>query len=289
MADSEKLHPAVFHTIGAILASLALPIGGTILYVGAVSGYYTCRSITRALAERRIGWGRHVGWSLTAGLVTMPVAMMAVSASRSGDVNPWVTILGLSVAATVLCFGGLVVLRFPSWLQARSQGRALRETQRRERAQESERRAAASRAQAESQKRQAELAVSQRSDGRRRLDARSKCEMAYTLHAPDIRERFPRAAFDQFLQTYMHDGVEAADVERRSVELQGIIEQHRLLSTGHAVKKPKSLEDITRWYIDERRRVQGMEVDDEIKSVQLGLLEQRYAELSERFLTTYEP
>lgn len=291
MSDDRKLHPVAFHGIGTLIAGCTLPVVGGILYLAAVSAWHSLLAVGNAVSEGRIGWRRHLGWTATAALVGLSAPMFLLKTTRieAEGGNPFLVWASTSLGAASLCFLVVGVLRIPGaiwrgvrrivnrWSAARDRKRSLAQQS----ALEQERLA--------SLRRQAEAASLQKSDQRRRIDARSKCEMAYALYAPEISERFPRAAFDQFLQTYMHDGIEVADVERRAVELQGIIEQHRRLSDPAALKKPKSLEDITRWYIEERKRIQGMDVDEEIKSVQLGLLEQRYAELSERFLTTYEP
>jgi hypothetical protein len=291
MSDDKPTHPVVFHGIGTLIASCAIPALGGILYLTAVSSWHSLRAVGNAVTQGRIGWARHWGWTVTAGLLglTLPIFVIDARKLQTESESPWLLFVSVSLTAAVLCFVLIGLLRIPAgiWRWVRSQ--VARRAAAREAARRRQDHALAAREQVAAQRRQAEAAVAQRGDGRRRIDARSKCEMAYALYAPEIRDRFPKAAFDHFLQTYMHDSIDVADVERRAVELQGIIEQHRRLSDPGALKKPKSLEDITRWYIDERKRIQGMEVDAEIKSVQLGLLEQRYAELSERFLTTYEP
>ena len=93
-------------------------------------------------------------------------------------------------------------------------------------------------------------------DGRRRVEARARCELLYSRHAPEIARRFPRKSMERFIQTYMSDADPAASVEQRGRELETIIEQHR--NCVRPDKPPKTIQDLAEWYLAERNRIDAL-------------------------------
>ena len=61
---------------------------------------------------------------------------------------------------------------------------------------------------------------------RRREEARTACERLFVLHAPEIKDRFPRETFDGFVTKHLGDGRPVEYVERRAKDLQEIILDH---------------------------------------------------------------
>jgi hypothetical protein len=122
---------------------------------------------------------------------------------------------------------------------------------------------------------------------RRRSDARARCELAYSLHAKDIADRFPRSMFDAFLQTYMSDTDEPEDVERRGRELEKMIDEHR--KSVKPEKRPRTIQDLAEWYLREKQRIDALPLDEELKQEHMAALDMRYAELTQEMLQSLEP
>src|SRR5689334_10537585 len=83
----------------------------------------------------------------------------------------------------------------------------------------------------------------------RREEARATCEKLFMIHGPEIRERFPREMFDDFVKRYLHDGRPVEEVERRATELCEIIRSHLEKTDGRTLK---SLAKLAEWFMHER-------------------------------------
>jgi hypothetical protein len=131
------------------------------------------------------------------------------------------------------------------------------------------------------------LAAEQAAAQRRRENARASCELHYKLCAPEIRERFPRSAFDEFVRTYMTDQHDPALVEERAEQLKGIIEQHRCRIDPP--KKKLTLGQLAEWFVREKREIEALPLDDEDKASLVAQLEAKFAKLQEKHIRSLEP
>lgn len=289
MASNDRLHPLVVH--GGIVAGLWIGVPGPVwaLYGGGASIYYLGRSASRILRSGRTHpwYGTTRTLVLAAGLsVASAIACVAAAGATSGG--------GYGTSEHEMIYAGVVLtaMLFPVWLVVvlllhlplifwRWRRRRV-EHREYLRGQEAAQREAAARRGQEQQ-----TAKVQAGHQRRRTEARARCELAYSLHASDISERFPKSMFDAFLQTYMNDSHDAEDVERRGRELQAIIEQHR--SKAKPERKPRTIQDLAEWYLREKHRIDSLPLDDELKQEHMAALDMRYAELTQEVLQSMEP
>jgi hypothetical protein len=116
---------------------------------------------------------------------------------------------------------------------------------------------------------------------RRRRRARFKAELCFTLHEPVLGDRFSRAMFEDFTARYLGDGNRPEDVEEYARELEVVIRQHAAAGQGF---EPLDLTDLTRWLLEEQRRIQAAEADAVRKKTQLAGLNRRYTQLAEQIL-----
>ena len=138
---------------------------------------------------------------------------------------------------------------------------------------------------AEEQRRVAEQA--ERTDARRREDARVACELLYNLYAAHLQDRFPQEAFDRFVQTYMTDEQPPDVVEQRAGQLQATIQQQY-----EQVNPPDNFTDlgqVARWYEKQKKKIERLGVHQSFKDDYLVQLNERYAELTQRVLEKQEP
>lgn len=128
----------------------------------------------------------------------------------------------------------------------------------------------------------AQAALPEADGQRRRMRARLKAELLYTLHSPEIGERFTRKMFTDFINRYLGDDQMPEDVEEHCRELEAILLQHRI-PAGTLVSNP-NLAGLTRWFLAEQRRIQEQGSEDGERKVQMAALGQRYQVLAERVL-----
>ena len=161
--------------------------------------------------------------------------------------------------------------------------------QQRQREQQERERLAPERERAANEAREQQLIEGKRADqeNQRREDARVACELLYNLREADIRERFPRSQFQDFVDKYMTDNKAVDVVERRAGELQMLIQQH--FETVKPPEKLTNLADLTGWFEDQKREIERLPVADIYRDDYLVRLNERYAELSERILDRLEP
>lgn len=97
---------------------------------------------------------------------------------------------------------------------------------------------------------------------RRREEIRARCEAAFHIHGPEIADRFPRTAFDQFCTRYLGDDKTPEVVEARARELLAIIQSH--VNKIDPVTVKPSLENILSTFDARRQKVvgAGLEPDD---------------------------
>lgn len=289
MASNDKLHPFWFHVIVTGLVCLGLtPIAGAV-YVGCVAIYYCGKWAIRVVqagprhnwyyATRRLLWS--LGLSLASAVIVAAATFSEMSNADEQDVAGAVVATPLiTLMLTPFWFVGLLILSLPlrlfRWMQKQNEKR---ESQRR-----SEQHA---REHAERQRQQQEATRRQQTDQTRRTEARAQCELLYTLHAPEIADRFPKSMLDAFMHAYMSDAHAPEDVERRGKELQRIIEQHR--QTSKPEKKPRTIQELAEWYLAEKARIEALPLDEEIKEDHRVQLDIRYSELTQSLLQKIEP
>jgi len=126
-----------------------------------------------------------------------------------------------------------------------------------------------------------------RQAAQRRQEARSQCELLFNLHSADIANRFTRKMFDDYMAKYMSDAEDADTVERRGVQLRDIIEQCSEQTTGCA--KPGTIDQLATWFLDEKKRIETLPLDEELKEEHLAHLNIRYSELSQQILEKIRP
>jgi len=98
---------------------------------------------------------------------------------------------------------------------------------------------------------------------RKREEIRARCEAAFHIHGPEIADRFPRSAFDQFCTRYLGDDKTPEVVEARARELLAIIQSY--VNKIDPVKVKPSLESILSTFDERRQKVTraGLETNDE--------------------------
>lgn len=69
-------------------------------------------------------------------------------------------------------------------------------------------------------------------DQKRREDARAKCDVLFALHGPELRERFTKEMFDDFIRRHLGDDRSADYVEQRARELCEIVQKHLEMVNG---------------------------------------------------------
>lgn len=183
------------------------------------------------------------------------------------------TILGLCLIVPPAFFLWLHILGPMFGLGRRWQGRAAdaaaRRRTERERRREQER---YERAAPERERQERERAGAQR----RRAEARAECEVYFSLHAPEIAGRFPKAEFAEFMTRHLGDEHSPEYVERRAEQLLALMRKHL-----ERVKSPielKSLDEILAAFDDRIRRVRESALHEKDKEVILVDLEQEREE-----------
>ena len=121
----------------------------------------------------------------------------------------------------------------------------------------------------------------------RKQNARASCELVFALHASEIEKRFTRKMFDDFVKKYMGDDQPPEVVEQRAFELKQVIQQHR--EKVSPTPQVSNVEDLTRWFIAEKARIEGLEIDGPLKKNLLVQLNERFAELSSQMLEKMGP
>lgn len=122
---------------------------------------------------------------------------------------------------------------------------------------------------------------------RRRTAARANAALSYSLFAPTIGSRFSKDDFQAYVRDFMSDGHSPDDVERRERELIATLRQHE--SASDPPEQKRTLEDLAQWFLEQRKRIEALPLDDKLKRVHLSELNARYAELSQQLLEGLKP
>jgi hypothetical protein len=137
-------------------------------------------------------------------------------------------------------------------------------------------------------KKDEELRATKKAAQERRNEVKFQCLRFYKLHYPEVSSRFPQSAYDSFVSAYMADSEDPDTVERRGRELRELIESHRARLEPEP-EKPKTIADLSEWYLNEEGRIKELPLDDKTKKMQLANLRARYAELSQLILEEMQP
>lgn len=121
----------------------------------------------------------------------------------------------------------------------------------------------------------------------RRADARAKAYRTFTLYAPKLHDRFTQEMRDEYVAQFMGDEHPPEGVERRGEELVEILQKH--LDEVEPPTKARTLEDLTKWYQEQKERIESLPVEERVKRRHIAGLNTRYAELSEQLMENLQP
>lgn len=116
---------------------------------------------------------------------------------------------------------------------------------------------------------------------RRRDAARAACELAYSLIAPEIGERFTKQELADYLARYMADALPPELVEERGVQLQAILRQHQVRI--EPARQFHSFRELAAW-LEARQAEIEVVPDERQRQALLAQLRERYSELAARLL-----
>src|SRR5205085_12217408 len=108
------------------------------------------------------------------------------------------------------------------------------------------------------------------------------CELLYSLYAPEIGGRYPKALFDAFMAKYMGDAHPPEYVEERAEQLRAMVQQHH-----EKVQPPlqfTTLAEVAAWFQEQKEQIDASPVDAQAKRVLLVQLKERYHELTSTLL-----
>ena len=112
---------------------------------------------------------------------------------------------------------------------------------------------------------------------RRRENIRADCEMLFSLLAPEIGDRFTRELFEDYVKRYLHDGLDADEVERRGEQLQDLLRQHHEKAVP---PKANSLSELAQWFERRKTEIDALPVEDGFKRSYVAMLNARFQELT---------
>lgn len=108
---------------------------------------------------------------------------------------------------------------------------------------------------------------------RLREDARARVELAYSLLAPEIGQRFPRELFTDFCKRYLGDDRHPEDVEHRAQELLELIQGHAGRVTRPSEKK--TLSQLMQEFETQQREIEASNLDTRMKQTLLLSLREK--------------
>lgn len=103
---------------------------------------------------------------------------------------------------------------------------------------------------------QREAAERARKDFRNGMIA--KCERLYLIHAPELKERFPRSDFDEFCRKHLGPEVSLATCEKRGSELIDIMQAHLARVEPH--KPDRSLASLIQKFSGLKQQIADMDM-----------------------------
>ena len=237
----------------------------------------------------RLATAAFLGYCLYAGFVFQPTdAQGWLWAVFRGLLAAGLT-LGVSwIALSVLAFAKQHLLDPPA-KRARDLAESSKQRGREaeHRRQETERESLRQKRDAEERSRQLHEQTTKAEVQRRRVEARAAAELSFSLFASKLGSRFTRQMFDDYVSKFMGDDQPPEDVERRGQELIAALQKH--LEEVEPPEAKRTLEDLSRWFGEEKTRIGALPIDEKAKRVYIAALNVRFNELSVRLLEDLEP
>jgi len=238
------------------------------------------------------------GWRLAAGAF---VAYAVHGGITQGPFAPedWVHIVFRGLLAASLTLGLSWILlsvavfllgAVRSLLQARVRAAQVRAQRRGEQGQvtfSDENRCHQAQHEADRRAEQLREAAAQAEAKRRRADARATAALTYSLLAPKLHRVFNQQMFDSFVAQFMSENQSPEDVERRGEELLRTLQKH--LAESEPPEEKRTLEDLARWFLDEKARIEALPIEGKVKRLHTVELTRRYGELASRLLEKLQP
>lgn len=122
---------------------------------------------------------------------------------------------------------------------------------------------------------------------RRREEIRLRCEVLYDRYAAEIQTRFPRTMLEDYLKRYLGDARAVEEVEHFGAQLQDLIQFH--VAKVEPPKRCRNVEELSKWYMEEKRRIEHLDIDPAFRETYLIQLNMRYAELTQELLSEFTP
>ncbi|MFO0945624.1 MAG: hypothetical protein U1D30_06730 [Planctomycetota bacterium] len=176
-----------------------------------------------------------------------------------------------------------------NWTQAQLAAEERRRNSERERQREEEERLRPAREAAEAKRREEEARrdAERRRANREREDARIQCELLYDRYRSELETRFPRSMLDGYITRYLGDDRPLEDVRQRASQLQELLQSH--VDRVEPPRRFSTIEDLTMWFIGEKKRIEHLDVDEIFKQTYLTRLSERYAEIADALLSEPQP
>lgn len=128
----------------------------------------------------------------------------------------------------------------------------------------------------EREKQQRAEAALRQEEYQAREEARADCEFLYSIHEPELRERFPRSQFEAFLTKLTSKSLK--EVPAFASKIKALIQGH--LQKVEPTFGRKNRKELKEWFDRERALIEQFEDDEDMKATQLYFLKERYDELS---------
>ena len=216
------------------------------------------------------------------------------------DAVEWIHVLLRGLVVAALTFGsvsivlpalaalkrGLIDTPLQSYYRARSSARQ-RRTERRDEKERRRNERLRAQQQLAAQSGRYKQQESRAHAARRRADARAQLELAFSLLAPKLGDRFTRQMLNHFLATYMSDDHAPDDVQRRADDLIATLHTH--VQEEQVDETMVDLVELDAWFQGQRARIQDSVADEKLKRRLLASLNVRYAELAQRIMENLQP
>lgn len=120
---------------------------------------------------------------------------------------------------------------------------------------------------------------------KRREEARARCDVLFALHGPDLRERFTKEMYEDFVARHLGDSRTPEYVEQRAKELCDLLQKHLEMAHG----KKRNLAELAAWFLEEKKQIDQTALSEDDKELLISQLEERYVKLQEKYLRSVQP
>lgn len=117
----------------------------------------------------------------------------------------------------------------------------------------------------------------------RRDDLLFSCDLFFSAHADQLEGHFSKEELDRFVKRYMGETETRETLRRRSRELIALI--RRKAESADPPERRGSLEQLTQWYTEQKADIERLPLDEFFKQDFVVQLNERYAELCQKFLS----